>query len=142
VVTAGMVCEALALFWMSRIFYEDTPLTSFIPPFVLYGVGIGLAVAQVTNLVLSDIPVEKVGVGSGANNTIRQLGASLGIAIIGAVMFGAFASETKPLVEQSTAFTDFGTRVAASTTISPEAQAFGKQIAGFGPQAKQQIETS
>jgi hypothetical protein len=140
VVTAGMVCEAAALFWMSRLFYVDTDYTAFIPSFLLYGAGIGLAIAQLTNLILSDIPPEKAGAGSGATNTLRQLGASLGIAIIGAVLFSTFASEAKPLVEQSTAFTDFGDRVATNTNISTAAQVFGKQIASFATVAKKGIE--
>jgi MFS family permease len=140
VVTTGMVFEATALFWMSRLFYVDTDYSAFILLFLLYGAGIGLAIAQLANIVLSDIPMEKAGVGSGANNTIRQLGASLGIAIIGAVLFGSFAAEAKPLVEKSTAFEDFGSRVAANQSISNEARVFGSQIANFGPQVKKTLE--
>ncbi len=141
VVTAGMACEATSLFWISRILYEDSRYLSFLPPFLLYGVGVGLAIAQLANIVLSDIPMEKVGVASGANNTIRQLGASLGIAIIGAVLFGSFATAAKPLIEQSTAFDDFGKRVAAEPSISKEARVFGASIASFGETAKQAIES-
>lgn len=142
VVTAGMACEAVALFWMSRIFYVDTPYINFVPPFLLYGAGVGLAIAQLANIVLSDIPANKAGVGSGANNTIRQLGASLGIALIGAVLFGSFASEAKPLIEASTAFTDFGTRVSANASLSKEAVTFGKSIASFGDTVKKQLSAS
>ena len=140
VVTAGMACEALSLIWMSQIFYVDARYLTFVPPFLLYGAGVGLAIAQLANIVLSDIPPEKAGAASGANNTIRQLGASLGIAVIGAVMFGAFASEGKPLIQQSDAFTQFGNRVKANTTISAPARAFGTLVASFGDQAKKGIQ--
>jgi MFS family permease len=139
VVTAGMVCEAVALFWISSIMTVDARYLSFLPPFLLYGVGVGLAIAQLANIVLSDIPPEKAGVGSGANNTLRQLGASLGIAIVGAVLFGSFASEAKPLVDKMSAFEDFGKRVAANETISQTSKTFGGQIAGFGQTAKDGI---
>ncbi len=141
VVTLGMVSEALSLFWLSRILYEDSRYLSFLLPFLLYGFGVGLAIAQLANIVLSDIPAEKAGVASGANNTIRQLGASLGIAIIGAVLFGAFATEAKPLIDQTTAFEDFGKRVEANTGVSTEAKALGKLIAATGPFVKAQIKT-
>jgi MFS family permease len=141
VVTAGMVCEATALFLISRLLYEDSRYLVFLIPFLLYGAGVGLAIAQLANIVLSDIPPEKAGVGSGANNTIRQLGASLGIAVIGAVLFGAFAAEGKPLIAQSNAFVDFGTRVAAKATLSHEAKVFGATFASFGETAKSAIET-
>ena len=44
------------------------------------------ASAQLTNLVLSGIPIEKSGVASGANSTARQLGAALGAATLGSLL--------------------------------------------------------
>ncbi|HLY27999.1 MAG TPA: MFS transporter [Aggregatilineales bacterium] len=140
VVTCGMMCEAAALFWMSRILYENVSFWYFVPPFILYGIGVGLAIAQLANIVLSDIPQEKFGLASGANNTIRQLGASLGIAVIGGVLFGLFVSESRPLIDNSTAFEDFGQRVAANPNISPQARTFGASIVSFGGVAKQALE--
>lgn len=139
IVTTGMVCEAAALFWISRVLYIENPVTSLIPPFMLYGVGIGLAIAQLSNLVLSDIPANKAGQASGATNTLRQLGASLGIAIIGAVLFTRFATAATPLVQNSTAFEDFGKRVSENTSLSPASLLIGKGIADFGEQAKDGI---
>jgi hypothetical protein len=52
----------------------------------LYGVGVGLAIAQLTSVVLNEIPRDRLGSASGANNTIRQVGAAMGIAIIGAIL--------------------------------------------------------
>ncbi len=141
IVTAGMVCEAAALFWISRTLYIDKPVSSLIPPFMLYGLGVGLAIAQLSNLVLSDIPGNKAGQASGATNTIRQLGASLGIAIIGAVLFTGFATSATPLVQNSTAFSDFGARVEANTSLSPISKMIGSSMAGFGDKAKQGIIT-
>jgi MFS family permease len=140
VVTTGMACEAIALIWMSRVLNVDASYWSLLPPFLLYGCGIGLAIAQLANIVLSDIPPQKAGVASGANNTIRQIGASLGIAIVGAVLFGAFTAEAKPLIEKSTAFEDFSARVAANPSISQEAKILGSQFARFGDTAKKSIE--
>ena len=106
VVTAGMLCEAIAIFTVSRIIAVDTPFAVFVPIFVLYGVGVGLAIAQLTNLTLSDIPPEQAGAGSGANNTVRQVGAAIGIAILGAVLTAQLAATGKA-------------ELATSTTIPP-----------------------
>lgn len=137
VITIGMVLEALSLFWISQIVAVEGP--SLIPPLILYGIGLGLAIAQLANVVLSDIPANKAGAASGANNTLRQLGASLGIAIIGAVLFGNFATATKPLVDQMTAFDDFAARVQANDNLSKEAKVFGSQFGLFGGIAKEGI---
>src|SRR5713226_671051 len=53
---------------------------------VIYGAGVGLAISQLTSTVLQSIPWQKAGVGSGANNTVRQIGSAFGIAVIGAVL--------------------------------------------------------
>ncbi len=139
IVTIGMLCESAALFWISRTLYIDKPVSTLIPPFMLYGLGVGLAIAQLSNLVLSDIPGDKAGQASGATNTIRQLGASLGIALIGAVLFSGFAVAATPLVQNSTAFEDFGARVKANESLSPVSKLIGSSMAGFGDKAKEGI---
>lgn len=86
VVTTGMILEAISIFLFSRVLSVDTPFWVFIPVFMIYGAGVGLAIAQLTNLTLSDIPLQQSGAGSGAINTVRQIGAAIGIAILGAVL--------------------------------------------------------
>lgn len=139
VVTTGMAFETISLIWMSQVIYVDASYWQLLPSFLLYGAGVGLAIAQLANIVLSDIPPQKAGVASGANNTIRQIGASLGIAVIGAVLFGNFTAQARPLIEKSTAFEEFGARVAANQSISQESRVIGAQFANFAATAKQSI---
>lgn len=139
IVTLGMVFESISLFWISRILYFDIETSALRLPLMLYGVGIGLAIAQLANIILSDIPSQKAGVASGATNTMRQLGASLGIAIIGAVLFGTFADAATPLIQESTAFSDFVDRVNANTEIAPASRTFGTLVGTFEATAKEGI---
>lgn len=53
---------------------------------LVYGVGVGLASAQVTSLVLGDVPVEQSGAGSAVQSTVRQVGSALGSAMGGSVL--------------------------------------------------------
>ena len=92
VVTTGMLVEAIAIFAISRTVSLTAPLTLLIAFLMVYGVGVGLAIAQLTNIVLSEVPYDRLGAGSGANNTIRQIGAAMGIAIIGAVLTSTLAA--------------------------------------------------
>lgn len=52
-----------------------------------YGVGVGLATAQLTGVVLADVPRDSSGQASGTQSTSRQVGSALGIAILGTVLF-------------------------------------------------------
>jgi hypothetical protein len=56
---------------------------------LLYGLGIGFATAQLTGVIMVDVPVELSGQGSGSQSTVRQIGSALGIAVLGTVLFSA-----------------------------------------------------
>ena len=58
---------------------------------VVYGIGLGLASAQLTSTVLRDIPEELSGAGSATQSTVRQLGSALGAAIAGSALASAMA---------------------------------------------------
>jgi MFS family permease len=92
IVTTGMVFESISLIVMSQVIQVNTAVISLEPILVLYGAGVGLAIGQLTSTVLSDLPREHAGMGSGANNTVRQLGSAFGIAFIGAVLTTQIAS--------------------------------------------------
>ena len=63
----------------------------------VYGMGVGLATAQLTSVVLADVPKERSGQASGITSTMRQLGSALGIAILGTALFSTFSSGLKTL---------------------------------------------
>ena len=86
IITAGMMIEAIMLLLLSLAITPDVSVTTIALILGFYGLGLGLTIAQLQNLVLYDIPNDKSGIASGANSTIRQVGAALGIAIIGTVL--------------------------------------------------------
>lgn len=107
VVTTGMILEATAIFLLHLILRVDTPIPLIIAVLVLYGVGVGLAIAQLTSVVLSEVPPQRLGAGSGANNTIRQVGAAIGVAIIGAVLTTGIGNSARTQLETNQAIPSF-----------------------------------
>ncbi|MFD6358164.1 MFS transporter [Nocardia tengchongensis] len=85
-VMLGLALEAVGVAVVALL------LSSTVSPWLLavllagYGAGLGLASAQLTGTVLADIPPERSGQGSATQSTVRQLGAALGSAILGAVL--------------------------------------------------------
>ncbi len=55
--------------------------------------GVGLATAQLTGVILVDVPVEQSGAASGTQSTARQIGSALGIAILGTILFSTLGSQ-------------------------------------------------
>ena len=52
----------------------------------VYGMGVGMATAQLTGVILTDVPVAASGQASGIQSTSRQVGSALGIAILGTIL--------------------------------------------------------
>jgi MFS family permease len=86
VVTVGMGMEAVGILFTTLLIGVDVNALLFVPPLFIYGIGVGFATAQLTSIVLGEIPPEKSGLASGTNSTMRQVGSALGIAILGTVL--------------------------------------------------------
>ena len=91
-VTLGMFLEAVGIISTSLLISTTVTGLQLAVPLFVYGIGVGLATAQLTSIVLSDIPPERSGLASGANSTMRQVGSALGIAILGTVLFTALGN--------------------------------------------------
>ncbi|WP_157874999.1 MFS transporter [Streptomyces resistomycificus] len=66
---------------------QDTGWTDLFWGVLVGGAGMGMLVAPLMQLTLSDMPVESAGSGSALYNTITQLAASVGVAVVGTVFF-------------------------------------------------------
>jgi predicted MFS family arabinose efflux permease len=82
-VVIGMALETFGLVWVAVVIGPDIMLTGLVPAIVTYGLGFGFATAQLGNFTLAEIPPQVTGVASGVNNTVRQVGEALGVAMVG-----------------------------------------------------------
>ncbi|MCU1369826.1 MAG: drug resistance transporter, EmrB/QacA subfamily, partial [Ilumatobacteraceae bacterium] len=65
----------------------------------LFALGMGLTIAPATTSIMGSVPPERAGVGSAINDTTRQVGGALGVAVIGSV----FASQYAPAITSALA---------------------------------------
>lgn len=91
-INAGLLINVGAYLLLRHTLNIDTTSTDLIPGLALFGAGMGLVMSQINNLTLSAVPIHQAGEASGINNTIRQVGATLGSAIIGTVLIGTLGS--------------------------------------------------
>ncbi len=94
-VTVGMALEAVGILVTTFLIGTATSGLLLAGPLFVYGIGVGLATAQLTSIVLSDIPGNRSGLASGTNSTMRQVGSALGVAIIGTVLFATLAANSR-----------------------------------------------
>jgi DHA2 family methylenomycin A resistance protein-like MFS transporter len=81
----GMTLVSISLLLYQRVGLYSTFWT-LLPAMLLGGVGMALTMSPMTAAAMSSVPVDKAGVGSGVLNSFRQLGGSLGIALMGAIL--------------------------------------------------------
>jgi len=113
VARTGLILETIGLLAVAFAISPRLTFLSLLPGFAFYGVGIGFASSQLTNIVLSAIRKEKAGAASGANTTARQVGSALGVAVIGGLLTAETVRRAVPAVSQSS----LPTRVKAQAAV-------------------------
>ncbi|MER5494462.1 MFS transporter [Streptomyces sp. NPDC002490] len=91
-VRLGLAAEVLGLVALGLTASVDTGWWVIASCLFGYGIGVGFATAQVTNIALVDVPERSVGQGSGIQGAARELGAALGIAVLTTLFFTAMTS--------------------------------------------------
>ncbi len=86
VVTTGMGIEAISIGLIALTISPEVGGWTLAPVLFLYGIGVGLATAQLTSVILGDVPPGDSGQASGMQSTFRQVGSALGIALIGTLL--------------------------------------------------------
>ena len=126
----GLVIETLGYLWILRAIVPDLTFLDLLPGMVVFGIGLGFTSSQITNVILSEVSIEKSGVASGVNTTARQIGQALGAAIFASLItvqtinYAVHALETAPMTpaaqDQMTATVRaFGPNSAVPDNLSP-----------------------
>jgi EmrB/QacA subfamily drug resistance transporter len=90
VVAGGLVIFAAGLAWASTA-DAATPYIEIALQMVLLGGGLGLTTAPATESIMGSLSADKAGVGSAVNDTTRELGGTLGVAIVGSVFASIYS---------------------------------------------------
>jgi hypothetical protein len=90
VVSFGLAALAIAYAWASSA-STSTSYTELAGQMVLLGTGMGLTSAPATESIMGAVGTAKAGVGSAINDTTRELGAALGVAVIGSVFASLYS---------------------------------------------------
>jgi EmrB/QacA subfamily drug resistance transporter len=93
--TVGMVLVGLQLLYLSRLGVDET-FWDLLPGLLVGGAGMALVMTPSAAAAVRSVPVDKAGVGSAVLNACRQVGGSLGIAVIGAIIAAEVGDRRSP----------------------------------------------
>jgi EmrB/QacA subfamily drug resistance transporter len=126
VITGGLVLMALGLLALSTI-GVDSPY----PPVALWvavmGAGMGLVMAPASTTIMSSVPAHQAGAGSAVNDTIREVGGAIGVAVIGSLVAGLYGHRLGHVLTTHGAPTPV---VHVATSSVAAADAVGARIGG------------
>ena len=94
--TIGMVLLSVQLLYLSQL-DTDATFWNLLPGFLVGGLGMALTMTPTAAAATRAVPVEKSGVGSAVLNAMRQVGGSVGIALMGAIV--AAEASDRPGIE-------------------------------------------
>lgn len=92
----GMLTMAIGLVLFAALADPDGGYLTVLPGTLLLGTGVGLVMSPSTAAITSSLPEEKQGVASSLNDTVREMGGAVGIALIGSVLNSAYQSNIEP----------------------------------------------
>lgn len=137
-INLGLVVNVAAYIFLYRSLTIDTTSAQLIPGLTLFGIGMGLVLSQINNLTLSAVSIEQAGEASGVNNTLRQVGSTLGSAIIGTILIGTLGTHLVDGINASTVIPD-ALKAPISTSISAQSSNIefggGAQLGSTIPEA-------
>ncbi|WP_269853757.1 MFS transporter [Streptomyces sp. RPT161] len=85
VVAVGLALQAAGLALFALVAATNVSYATLIPALVVSGTGMALYFAPSSNLVMSSVRPDEQGIASGANNAMREVGGSLGVAVLSSV---------------------------------------------------------
>ncbi len=93
IVTLGLLCMAAALGWVALAQTVSTSYLVIAGQMLFLGAGMGLTSAPATESIMGSVSIAKAGVGSALNDMSRELGSTLGVAVVGSLFASAYAAE-------------------------------------------------
>ena len=82
------------------------PIWMLLGVFFLFGLGMGNVIAPASTVMQNVLPLARAGAGSAVQNTVRQVGGALGVAIVGTVLATQYASNLASSARRSEAVTE------------------------------------
>src|SRR5216683_1058969 len=87
-IVGGCAAFAGGLLWTNAVISPNPPYLPLAAALALTGIGIGACVVPITSSVLAVVPPERSGMAASTTNTSREVGAVMGVAILGAIVIG------------------------------------------------------
>lgn len=126
VVTVGMALLGSAFVWISTMPVDAPYATQIVPQMLMMGFGLGFISTPATESIMQVLPPARAGVGSAVNDATRELGGTLGVAVVGSLFSSLYGARLVELLDGRLP----ADQLRAAEESVGVADAMGAQVAG------------
>ncbi len=134
-VGVGILLSSIGFFYFARMMSIDASYLTIVIGMCIVALGIGMTMSPATNSVMGSIPHGKAGVGSAMNDTTRQIGGALGVAVLGTVLNSAYNNQINqvqwPAALPAQALAAIHSSIQAALVTAQNLQAQSPDLAAF-----------
>lgn len=139
VIAGGLSLVAVSMLLLAFM-SMDTPLWLLLLLFFCFGFGMGNTVAPGSTVMQNTLPLSQAGAGSAVQNTVRQVGGALGVAIAGTVLATQYAARAAESLAQLSAAVPQALKDAAAESIVATDALLTEAVArGLSPEVADQV---
>jgi EmrB/QacA subfamily drug resistance transporter len=135
VLTVGMLFTATGVLVLSRL-GSTSPYTDVLVGIIVMTFGMGITMSPMTDMMMSSVPRSHAGVGSAMNDTTRELGTTMGVAILGSLLSSAYSGGLPATVDAMDAPTQEMVRGSLGGALFVSEQLGGEQGAVLAASAR------
>lgn len=128
VIPAGLSLMGGGLLFVALVAAPDTPYALLAVGVATMGAGLGLTLAPAGESILGSLPPERAGVGSAVNDTVQELGGTLGVAVIGSLVAALYRGGIDDAGFPAAIGTPARSSVAAADAVAAQAGPAGQRL--------------
>ncbi|MEV0249138.1 MFS transporter [Nocardia sp. NPDC050712] len=98
VIVFGLLLTGLGLYLGGQVTVDSAYLTDVLPSMVSMALGLAIVQGPATESIMGALPLNEAGAGSAVNDTTREIGGTLGVAVLGSIVASYYTTRVEPLV--------------------------------------------
>ncbi|WP_305092459.1 MFS transporter [Prescottella sp. R16] len=99
VLVVGLLLTGLGLYLGGQVDVDSSYLTDVLPSMVSMALGLAIVQGPATESIMSSLPLDEAGAGSAVNDTTREVGGTLGVAVLGSIVASYYVGKVAPVID-------------------------------------------
>ncbi|MBY4228319.1 MFS transporter [Rhodococcus fascians] len=99
VIVFGLVVMSIGMFIAGQVEVETPYLGPVVVSMILMGLGLAIVQGPATESIMSSVTLDEAGAGSAVNDTTREVGGTLGVAVLGSIVASIYTTKVGPRID-------------------------------------------